>query len=91
VAQAIEGFHRLAHEGVYIDKEIYKNVVGPTLVNAIPSEPSEYHLNPESKESQEKIDEFIKALGNKIQYLNEYSLKERGEDHIRQASKRDKR
>ncbi|HEY9796885.1 MAG TPA: HEPN domain-containing protein [Leptolyngbyaceae cyanobacterium] len=84
VAQAIEGFHRLAHEGVYIDKEIYKNVVGPTLVNAIPSEPSEYHLNPESKESQEKIDEFIKALGNKIQYLNEYSLKERLEDLIRE-------
>lgn len=85
LAQAIEAFHRLAHKGVYIDKRIYKNVVIKSLVDAIPSEPSEYQLSSDSEEeeiSQEEIAKFIEAMDKKLRYLNEYSLKERLEDLI---------
>lgn len=81
MAQAIEAFHRISHDGIYIDEKTYKKVVIPVLSDSIPSKLSDYNL-PEFPIFQEMIANFIKSIKKKLTYLNEYSLKERLEDLI---------
>ena len=71
LAQAIEGFHRFYYGGKYCDKNTFKKIrkeLGKTFLD-------------ELKVKENEIDQsYRESLLSKINYWNEYSLRERLED-----------
>jgi hypothetical protein len=76
LAQAIEAFHSLAHDGRYIDEQVYKKVVGATLKEAVNSIPDSVSI--ENGEKSLDLREYKRILREeKFSQLNSYSLRER--------------
>jgi len=72
LAQAIEAFHSLEHDGIYIDKNVYKKEVRSKLYKAIDSIPDDILKEEYKKKFKEE----------KIPQLNRFSLRERLEEII---------
>lgn len=81
LAQAIEAFHSLAHDGRYIDKKTYKNVVRKILEEAVNFIPDCITIE-KGEESLDlrKYKEIWKE--ENLSHLNSYSLRERLEEII---------
>ncbi|GCL38187.1 hypothetical protein SR1949_33010 [Sphaerospermopsis reniformis] len=76
LAQAIEAFHNLTHDGRYIDKKVYKSVVRKTLEQAVNSIPNS--ISAENGEGSLDLQEYKRILKEeKLSHLNNYSLRER--------------
>lgn len=69
LAQTIEGYHRIHHKGEYCDKDTFQKISGE-LEKVFSSELAKHEIDESCHES----------LLKKIEYWNEYSLKERLED-----------
>ncbi|PSF33319.1 hypothetical protein C7H19_20180 [Aphanothece hegewaldii CCALA 016] len=69
LAQSIEGFHRIDYEGRYCDEETFEKIK-TKLKDTFLTEFKKYNIG----------QSYHKSLLNKINYWNEYSLKERLED-----------
>lgn len=69
LAQAVEGFHRIHHKGEYCDKDIFQKI-SEELEKVFSSELAKYEID----------ESYHESLLKKIEYWNEYSLKERLED-----------
>jgi hypothetical protein len=69
LAQAVEGFHRIHHKGEYCSKDIFQQI-NKELSEVFSSEFKKHQIAKSCHES----------LLKKIEYWNEYSLKERLED-----------
>ncbi|WP_009630661.1 HEPN domain-containing protein [Synechocystis sp. PCC 7509] len=81
LAQAIEAFHSLAHNGRYINEQVYKKVVKEILKEAVNSIPDSVPL--ENGEEPLDLREYKKILkGEKFSQLNSYSLGKRLEEII---------
>lgn len=85
LAQAMEAFHSLAHDGRYLDKKVYKTVVRKRLEEAVNSIPDSISL--ESGEGSLDLREYKRILKEeKLSHLNNYSLRERLEEIISEYS-----
>ncbi|MGB3508820.1 MAG: HEPN domain-containing protein [Microcoleaceae cyanobacterium] len=69
LAQAIEGFHRIHHNGKYCDDSVFDNI-REELKKVFSAELKKHKVKEEERDS----------ILNKIQYWNEFSLKERLEN-----------
>lgn len=85
LAQAMEAFHSLAHDGRYLNKKVYKTVVRKRLEEAVNSIPDSISL--ESEEGSLDLREYKRILKEeKLSHLNNYSLRERLEEIISEYS-----
>lgn len=75
IAQSVEAFHRIGHSVSRIDNDVY-DVALQAIKAAIPTEPSDYRLT-DNDSSRETIQILRDLLESKLNYLNEFSLKER--------------
>lgn len=77
LAQALEAFHSLAHEGIHLDKKVFKSVIRRTLEQAIDSSIPD-SIPKEGTDEVIDLKSYKKILKEeKIAHLNNYSLRER--------------
>lgn len=75
ISQAIEAFHRVCHKQDKFDSDMFSSA-REAMIRSIPKRPSKYGLD-NNEESAELITELREFIEKKLQYINEFSLKER--------------
>ncbi|MBW4481164.1 MAG: hypothetical protein KME14_01335 [Tildeniella torsiva UHER 1998/13D] len=75
ISQAIEAFHRVSHKQDKFDSDMF-NSAREAMIKSIPKRPTKYGLN-NNEESAELITKLREFIESKLQYINEFSLKER--------------
>ena len=81
LAQAIEAFHSLAHDGSHLDKQVYKSVIRKTLEKAVDSIPD--FVPSDNEQDSVDLRKYKMILKKeKLSHLNSYSLRERLEEII---------
>lgn len=74
-AQSLEAFHRLTFEEDKFSKQIFEQAKNK-MIEVLPINPENYGLE-DTKKNRSYIQDFCECITHKINFINEFSLKER--------------